>query len=470
MNKQSHLASCFTSTAREQAITQALFQELSPRNLRYYIVSYGCQMNAHDSEKLAGMLVACGYTACNHMDEADLILFNTCCVREHAEKRVFGNIGALKKRKDAQPGLVIGVCGCMMQQHEVAERLYKRYPFVNFVFGSHSIHELPAILQGVLQGERPLSVHDVEGELIEGLPMLRAPGVSGSVNIIYGCDNYCSYCIVPYVRGRERSRIPSDILNEIQEIADNGYSEVQLLGQNVNSYYGGGEGQDFAWLLHQVNEISGIRRIRFMTSHPKDLSESLIEAMATLPHVCNHIHLPVQSGSNRILAAMNRRYTQEDYLRLVDKLRARVPAIEISTDFIVGFPGETETDMIDTLNLVEKVGFSAAFTFMYSPRTGTKASSLPEQVPQDIKKQRLLRLNALQELQTRKTNARYIGTVGEVLVEGCDFREKPMLYGKLSCFKMVYFPGEADKIGSYMTVRVDAVHKNSLLGTAVPER
>lgn len=470
MNEQSRIDTCPAPALNEHAIVQALFQELSARHLRYYIVSYGCQMNAHDSEKLAGMLASCGYTACDNADDADLLLFNTCCVREHAEKRVFGNIGALKKRKEAQPGLVIGVCGCMMQQREVAEKLYKRYPFVNFVFGTHSLHELPLLLQRVLQGERPISVHDAEGDIIEGLPVLRSPGVSGSVNIMYGCDNFCAYCIVPYVRGRERSRTPFDILQEIEQLAQTGYSEVQLLGQNVNSYQGGGQGEDFAWLLHQVHEIKGIRRIRFMTSHPKDLSDNLIEAMACLPHVCSHLHLPVQSGSNTILTAMNRRYTREDYLRLVDKLRSRIPAIEITSDFIVGFPGETDADMEDTLNLVKEVGFSAAFTFMYSPRAGTKAESLPDQIPQEVKKQRLLRLNALQEQQTRKTNQKYIGTIGEVLVEGYDKRETPMLYGKLSCFKMVYFPGEADKIGAYTTVRVETTHKNSLVGTAVPER
>ncbi len=451
----------------QQEIVEALFQELAPRNLRYYIESYGCQMNAHDSEKLAGMLSAMGYQTTQSKDEADLILFNTCCVRDHAEKRVFGNVGALKKRKEEYPGLMIGVCGCMMQQPEVAKRLYHRYPFVNLVFGTHSLHELPALMQSALQGERPLSVHDMEGDVVEGLPVKRVPGVSASINIMYGCNNFCSYCIVPYVRGRERSRRPEHIVQEAVTLAQEGYSEIQLLGQNVNSYGKDLGDVSFAQLLRKVNEAEGIRRIRFMTSHPKDLSDELIQAMAELPKVCDHIHLPVQAGSDRILRLMNRVYTCAEYLRLVEKLRKHNPAIELTTDIIVGFPGETEEDFLDTLSLIEEVGYSAAFTFMYSPRSGTGAAAMPDQIPADVKKERLHRLNALQEQQTRKTNERYIGSVREVLVEGCDMRREPMLYGKLSSFKMVYFPGEPDKIGSYMRVCVEKSHNNSLIGTSV---
>lgn len=451
----------------QQEIIEALFQELAPRNLRYYIESYGCQMNAHDSEKLAGMLCAMGYKATQNKDEADLILFNTCCVRDHAEKRVFGNVGALKKRKEESPGLMIGVCGCMMQQPEVAKRLYQRYPFVNLVFGTHSLHELPALLQNALQGERPLSVHDIEGDVVEGLPAKRLPGVSASINIMYGCNNFCSYCIVPYVRGRERSRRPEHIVQEAVMLAKEGYTEIQLLGQNVNSYGKDFSDVSFAQLLRKVSDVEGIRRIRFMTSHPKDLSDELIQAMAELPKVCDHIHLPVQAGSDRILRLMNRAYTRAEYLRLVEKLRKSNPAIELTTDIIVGFPGEKEEDFQDTLSLVAEVGYSAAFTFMYSPRSGTGAATMPDQIPADVKKERLLRLNTLQERQTRKTNEHYIGSVGEVLVEGCDTRREPMLYGKLSSFKMVYFPGEPDKIGSYVRVCVEKSHNNSLIGTSV---
>ncbi len=453
------------SLSAQQEVIEALFQELSPRNLRYYIESYGCQMNAHDSEKIAGMLGAMGYQAAQSSEEADLILFNTCCVREHAEKRVFGNVGALKKRKDANPGLIIGVCGCMMQQPEVAQRLYKRYPFVNLVFGTHSLHELPSLLQCALSGERPLSVHDTQGDIVEGLPVERVPGVSASINIMYGCDNYCSYCIVPYVRGRERSRQSEHILSEARSLAKQGYSEVLLLGQNVNSYGKEFENMSFAKLLRMVNDVEGIRRIRFMTSHPKDLSDELIQAMSELPKVCNHIHLPVQSGSDRILAMMNRRYTRLDYLKLVSKLRSCNPEIEITTDIIVGFPGETEEEFADTLSLIDEVGFSAAFTFMYSPRTGTRAADMPDQILPEVKKERLLRLNSLQETKTRETNEKYIGKTGEVLIEGCDTRKEPLLYGKLSSFKMVYFPGEPDKIGLYEQVCIQKAHNNSLIGT-----
>jgi len=448
----------------QQTITKALFEELSFRNLRYYIESYGCQMNSHDSEILAGMFEAMGFSAAANKEEADLILFNTCCVREHAEKRVFGNVGALKKQKDANPGLIIGVCGCMMQQPEVAKRLYKRYPFVNLVFGTHSLYELPALMQKVLQGERPFSLHETDGDVVEGLPVLRSAGVSTSVSIMYGCNNFCSYCIVPYVRGRERSRLPEQILDEVRELVSNGYSEITLLGQNVNSYGKDISGCTFAQLLGKLNEIQGLKRIRFMTSHPKDLSDELIESMAELPKVCNHIHLPVQSGSNRILKLMNRKYTREEYLLLVEKLRKRVPDVELTTDVIVGFPGETEEDFLETLDLMNTVGYAAAFTFMYSPRIGTVAARMEDQVDETIKKERLFRLNEVQEQQTRASNQRYVGYIGEVLVEGCDMRQEPMAYGKLSNFKMVYFPGNPDMIGDYCTIKVDKTQNNSLIG------
>ena len=452
----------------QQAIAQALYAELAPRGLRYFIESYGCQMNAHDSETLAGMLETMGFTAASHKDDADFILFNTCCVREHAEKRVFGNVGALKKRKDENPGLMIGVCGCMMQQPEVAQRLYKRYPFVNLVFGTHSLYELPSLMQQALNGERPFSLHNTEGDVIEGLPMLRPAGVCASINIMYGCNNFCSYCIVPYVRGRERSRMPEQIIQEARELVSQGYSEIMLLGQNVNSYGKDMEGITFANLLRQLNDLQGIKRIRFMTSHPKDLSEELIDSMAALDKVCNHNHLPVQSGSDRILERMNRHYTGASYLALVDRLRAKVPGVELTTDIIVGFPGEMEEDFQQTLSLVDQVGFAAAFTFMYSPRIGTKAAAMPYQIEDAVKKERLLRLNALQEAKTKENNQRYIGHIGEVLVEGCDEKETPMAFGKLTNYKMVYFPGDADMIGTYHTVRVETTQKNSLIGKIIP--
>ena len=446
----------------------SLKKELEGRGFQYYIESYGCQMNDHDAEKLSGMLQTCGFSPAPSKEEATLLLFNTCCVREHAEKRVFGNIGALKKRKENEPGLLIGVCGCMMQQREVAERLFKRFPFVDLVFGTHELHHFPLLLSRTLAGERVFSVRESDGEIAEGLPVVRGGSFSTFVTIMYGCNNFCSYCIVPYVRGRERSRAPENIVAEVRSLAERGFREITLLGQNVNSYAYADDGVDFPELLRRVSTVEGIERIRFMTSHPKDLSPRLIEAMATLPKVCNHIHLPVQSGSNRILSEMNRRYTREKYLGLVDDIRAAVEGVELTTDIIVGFPGETEEDFEETLALVRQVGFSAAYTFMYSPRLGTRAAEMENQVPEEVKKDRLLRLNACSAEQLKVGNRKYIGQEGTVLVEGCDRREKaPMAYGKLTNFKMVYFPGDAGLIGSMRHVRITGIQNNSLIGELV---
>ncbi|MBS1480154.1 MAG: tRNA (N6-isopentenyl adenosine(37)-C2)-methylthiotransferase MiaB [Christensenellaceae bacterium] len=446
----------------------SLKKELEGRGFQYYIESYGCQMNDHDAEKLSGMLQTCGFSPAPSKEEATLLLFNTCCVREHAEKRVFGNIGALKKRKEDEPGLLIGVCGCMMQQREVAERLFKRFPFVDLVFGTHELHHFPLLLSRTLAGERVFSVRESDGEIAEGLPVVRGGSFSTFVTIMYGCNNFCSYCIVPYVRGRERSRAPENIVAEVRSLAERGFREITLLGQNVNSYAYADDGVDFPELLRRVSTVEGIERIRFMTSHPKDLSPRLIEAMATLPKVCNHIHLPVQSGSNRILSEMNRRYTREKYLGLVEDIRAAVEGVELTTDIIVGFPGETEEDFEETLALVRQVGFSAAYTFMYSPRLGTRAAEMENQVPEEVKKDRLLRLNACSAEQLKVGNRKYIGQEGTVLVEGCDRREKaPMAYGKLTNFKMVYFPGDAGLIGSMRHVRITGIQNNSLIGELV---
>lgn len=446
----------------------SLMKELEGRGFQYYIESYGCQMNDHDAEKLSGMLQTCGFSPAPSKEEATLLLFNTCCVREHAEKRVFGNIGALKKRKENEPGLLIGVCGCMMQQREVAERLFKRFPFVDLVFGTHELHHFPLLLSRTLAGERVFSVRESDGEIVEGLPVVRGGSFSTFVTIMYGCNNFCSYCIVPYVRGRERSRAPENIVAEVRSLAERGFREITLLGQNVNSYAYADDGVDFPELLRRVSTVEGIERIRFMTSHPKDLSPRLIETMATLPKVCNHIHLPVQSGSNRILSEMNRRYTREKYLGLVEDIRAAVDGVELTTDIIVGFPGETEEDFEETLALVRQVGFSAAYTFMYSPRLGTRAAEMENQVPEEVKKDRLLRLNACSAEQLKVGNQKYIGQEGTVLVEGCDRREKaPMAYGKLTNFKMVYFPGDAGLIGSMRHVRITGIQNNSLIGELV---
>ena len=407
---------------------------------KYWLETYGCQMNVRDSEIIAGLMERRGYQPAASASEADFILFNTCCVRDHAEKRLLGNVGALRARKEAEPELVIGVCGCMMQQQETAQKLFKRFPYVNLVFGTHMLAHFDKLLAAVEQGERVLAVSEDELGIVEGLPSVRPKGVSAFVNINYGCNNFCTYCIVPYVRGRERSRKPDAILQEIEKLAQAGYSEVTLLGQNVNSY-----GQDlgnirFPDLLSAVNAIDKLKRIRFMTSHPKDLSEDMIHAIAALPKVCHHVHLPLQSGSDRVLKLMNRQYDSAKYLSLVQRLKELVPDVELTTDIIVGFPGETEEDFSATLNMVERVGYLSAFTFKYSPRKGTVAATMGEQIDESVKSERLNRLNQLQARKTAENNAKYVGHGGEVLTEGFDSKTG-CSFGKLNNFKMVYFPG-----------------------------
>jgi len=430
----------------------------------YYIETFGCQMNVRDSETAAGLLENCGYSRANSRDETDLILFNTCCVRDHAEKRVFGNIGALKEQKDEKPNLIIGVFGCMMQQQDVAEKLYKRFPFVDIVFGTNLLSRLPEFVERAESGGRTLAVEEGNITIEDDLPSIRTGKVNAFVNINYGCDNFCTYCIVPYVRGRERSRDPMAVVEEARHLVAEGYSEITLLGQNVNSYGKDLSGASFAGLLTMVSGVEGIRRIRFMTSHPKDLSDEMIKAMAKLPNVCHHVHLPLQSGSNEILKQMNRRYTRERYLDIVEKLRAAMDDVELTTDIIVGFPGETEEDFGQTLDLVQKVGFASAFTFKYSPRRGTRAAIMENQVPDAVKRERLHRLNELQERKSRENNEKYVGLSGVVHVEDCDQKSDPVCYGKFSNFKMVYFPGGPEWIGQYIPVRVTGVRKNSLMG------
>ena len=441
---------------------ERICSKISDMGLKYYIETYGCQMNEHDSEKIAGMLVKCGYTKADSKQDADFILFNTCCVREHAELRTFGNVGFIKELKQLNPRLILGVCGCMMQQKDVADKLYKRFPFVDLIFGTHELKNFPFMLEKVLDNERIINISEMNGEVIEGLPVERTPGFSTFVNIMYGCNNFCTYCIVPYVRGRERSRRAEDVVNEVREVVALGYKEVTLLGQNVNSYYS--DGVNFPKLLEMVNAVPGLTRLRFMTSHPKDLSDELIEAMAKLDKVGNHIHLPVQSGSDEILRRMNRRYTSSQYLELVSKLRSKVKDVEITTDIIVGFPGETEEDFEATCDIVRKVGYSNAYTFAYSPREGTIAAKMPDQIAQEVKKQRLNKLNAVLAETIPCGNEKYIGFEGDILIEGVDHRAEPLLFGKLSNFKMVYVQGDERLIGTMVHVKVDGLRFNSLFG------
>ena len=441
---------------------ERICSKIGDMGLKYYIETYGCQMNEHDSEKIAGMLVKCGYTKADSKQDADFILFNTCCVREHAELRTFGNVGFIKELKQLNPRLILGVCGCMMQQKDVADKLYKRFPFVDLIFGTHELKNFPFMLEKVLDNERIINISEMNGEVIEGLPVERTPGFSTFVNIMYGCNNFCTYCIVPYVRGRERLRRAEDVVNEVREVVALGYKEVTLLGQNVNSYYS--DGVNFPKLLEMVNAVPGLTRLRFMTSHPKDLSDELIEAMAKLDKVGKHIHLPVQSGSDEILRRMNRRYTSSQYLELVSKLRSKVKDVEITTDIIVGFPGETEEDFEATCDIVRKVGYSNAYTFAYSPREGTIAAKMPDQIAQEVKKQRLNKLNAVLAETIPCGNEKYIGFEGDILIEGVDHRAEPLLFGKLSNFKMVYVQGDEKLIGTMVHVKVDGLRFNSLFG------
>ena len=447
----------------QKGMAQEVYDRVHGRAKSYYIETYGCQMNVRDSETIAGLLQEMGYRPADNKDDASVILFNTCCVRDHAEKRLLANIGALKERKEADPDLILGICGCMMQQTDVAKKVMRRFPFVNFVFGTNVLWRLPELMLSALNGERLILTSEEGFAICEGLPARRSNPFSAFVNITFGCDNFCSYCIVPYVRGRERSRELLEVVAEVRSLAEQGITEITLLGQNVNSY-GKGMGVDFADLLKAVNGVDGIRRIRYMSSHPKDLTPRLMTAIAENDKVCHHMHLPVQSGSTAILERMNRRYTRDGYLKLVEDLRRTVPDIELTTDVIVGFPGETDRDFEDTLSLMDQVGYAAAFTFKYSPRKGTRAAEDENQIPEAVKKERLKRLNELQARKTTENNRKYLGHRGEVLIEGFDKRQETILFGKLDTFKMVYFPGDEKLLGAYRTVSVTECARNSLLG------
>lgn len=426
------------------------------KSLKYHIITYGCQMNVHDSEKLAGMLNAMGYAEAMEQNEADLILFNTCCVRENAEHRVYGNVGSLYTYKQQNPNLIIGVCGCMMQQPEVSKVITTKFPFVDLIFGTHNLYRFPKLLLEAINSRHTIvEVLDEQGKIIEDIPIKRNLGVSAWVTVMYGCDNFCSYCIVPYVRGRERSRQPTQIIDEIKQLGREGYKEVTLLGQNVNSY-----GKDFERpyffpdLLRNVNKVEGIERIRFMTSHPKDLSEDLILAMAESKKVCEHLHLPIQSGSNRILKEMNRQYTREEYLSLVNQIRSQIPNISITTDIIVGFPGETEKDFMDTLDIVERVRYDSAYTFIYSRRMGTPAAKKTEQIDVNVKKERLQALMDLQNSISKEINESLKDKVVEVLVEGHSKNRDDMYSGRTRDNKLVNFSAMSDITGKTVRVKI----------------
>jgi len=436
---------------------------------KYFIRTYGCQMNEHDSEKISWILTNMDYSETENMEEADLIIYNTCLVRENAEIKVYGNLGALKKLKREKPDLIIAICGCMMQREEIRNVITSKYKHVDIIFGTHNIHKLPQLINNHLKtGKTIVDVLEDSREIVEDLDANRKYFFKAFVNIMFGCNNFCSYCIVPYTRGREVSREPENILSEIKELAKSGCKEVTLLGQNVNSYGKTlSREYDFVDLLRAINEIDGIERIRFMTSHPKDLSDKLIEAYKSLDKLCEHLHLPVQSGSNRILKEMNRKYTREDYLLIIKKLKEAVPNIAITTDIIVGFPGETEEDFNDTLELVKEVEYDSAFTFLYSIREGTRAARMKNQVDDKIKHARFQKLSqVLNEISLRK-NEKLLGETFEVLVEEVSKNNPEVLTGRTRSNKLVHFKGDKNLIGTMVNVKIEEAKTFFLEGTIV---
>ena len=430
-----------------------------------YVHSYGCQQNVNDGERIKGVLTDIGYGLCDAPEQADLILFNTCAVREHAEQRVFGNVGALKGLKEKKPGLIIGLCGCMANQTHVVEKLRRSYPYVDLVFGVDGIDTLPQLLAQKLRTHKRVLLQPAQRPVIvENIPIRRESEFRAWLPIMYGCDNFCTYCIVPYVRGREKSRRPEDILAEFRGLVQAGYKEITLLGQNVNSYGKGLEEQiDFSDLLNLLCSVPGDYHIRFMTSHPKDASHKLIDTIAAQPKLCKHLHLPVQCGSDRVLAQMNRRYTVEQYMELIEYARSRVPGITFSSDIIVGFPGETEEDFQGTLDLIKKVGYMQLFTFIYSKRTGTKAADMPDETPRSEKTDRMARLLKTQDEIARGLVKAQVGQTVRVLVEGFG-RAEGTLTGRLDNNLTVEFAADPALLGQYAKVKLTSARATVLLG------
>ena len=452
---------------------RAILKELSDekgRELTCHVTTFGCQMNARDSEKLRGILEAMGYKNIES-EEADLVIYNTCTVRENADNHVYGRLGILNGYKKKNPDMKIGICGCMMQEAQIVDKIKKSYPFVDIIFGTHNIHELAElVVKNLRSGKREVDIWDKADSIVEDLPTDRKYSFKSGINIMFGCDNFCSYCIVPYVRGRERSREPKDILNEIEKLSKDGVKEIMLLGQNVNSY---GKTLDdpmsFADLLREVDKVPGIQRIRFMTSHPKDLSEDLIDAIAESDHVCHHIHLPLQSGSSRILKLMNRHYDKDKYLSLVDSIREKIPDVSLTTDIIVGFPGETEEDFDETMDVIEKVRFDSAFTFQYSKRTGTPAARMEDQVPKEVVTYRFNRLlKRVQEIGKEETK-KLEGQVLTVLPEEINREDSSLLTGRLENNSVVHFPGDSSLIGSIVKVKLTKAENFYYYGELVNE-
>ena len=453
-------------------------KELNNKNMKYTILTMGCQLNENDSEKLCGMLDEMGYERTENQKEADIALFNTCCVRENAEDRLFGKLGELKKLKE-EKGIIIAIGGCMMQEKHITDKIKQSYPFVDIIFGTHTLQRFPEDLYKVLTEKKKLEdILDIDGMVYEGLPIKRDSKIKASVTIMNGCNNFCSYCIVPYVRGRERSREPRAIIEEVRELARQGYKEITLLGQNVNSYlrverekqipFEEYEGvHSFATLLQAINKIDGIERIRFVSPHPKDFTDDVIKQIANCDKVCKLVHLPLQSGNTKVLKEMNRKYTKEQYLNLVEKMKERIPNLTLSTDIIVGFPGETDEEFEDTLDVVEKVKFEQVYMFIYSRRVGTPGDKMENQVPDEIKHKRFNRLKELVESQIEENNQKYIETIQKVLVEGESKNNKELLTGRTDSNKVVIFEGDKSLIGQMIDLKITSEHMWYLKGSIV---
>ena len=445
---------------------QALLSERGVSTPRAHIVTFGCQQNVSDSERIKGMLLLCGYSLTENIEQADFILFNTCAVRGHAEDRVYGNVGATKKYKKINPNLMVSVCGCMAQQQTVADKFYKSYPYVDIVFGTQQYHRLPEFIYRRMTGKRVYELSLDNKDIVEDIPISRDGSLKGWLPIMYGCNNFCTYCIVPYVRGRERSREPKEIIAEATQMVNDGFKEIMLLGQNVNSY-GKGEdhGVNFARLLRMINDIPGDFRIRFMTSHPKDCTEELLDAIRDCEKVERHIHLPFQSGSSRILKQMNRRYDREGYLKLISAARERIPDVEFTSDIIVGFPGETYEDFCETISLVKEIRFTSLFTFIYSPREGTPAAAMPDPISREEKGMWFNELLACQDEISKELNASLVGKVMRVLCE--EETADGLFTGKGEYYSSVTFEGTPDMIGNFVTVCIDEYKNNTLFGTVI---
>ena len=454
-------------TIEEQKEYIEKVKELNKNKTLYYnILTMGCQLNENDSEKLAGMLEEMGYIETSDVEKANLYLINTCCVRENAEEKLFGKLGELKNLKKKN-NAIIAIGGCMMQEKHVQEKLRNSYPYVDIIFGTHTLHKLPEDMYKILNFPKKIEdILDIDGEIYEGIPIKRNSNKTASVTIMYGCNNFCSYCIVPYVRGRERSRTPENILKEIKELADEGYKEITLLGQNVNSYKGR-ENYGFAELLRDVQKIDGIEIIKFISPHPKDFTDDVIRAIKDCNKISRLIHLPLQSGSTEVLKKMNRKYSKEQFLELVGKIKKEIPNVLFSTDIIVGFPGETEEDFQDTLDVVTKVNFEQIFMFIYSRRVGTPGDKMENQIPEEIKHERFDRLKELFEKQVEENNKKYIGKTEKILVEGLSKTNEDMLTGRTNSNKVVVFEGSKDLIGKVIDVQITSEHKWYLKGKII---